>query len=253
MYEAPFEFARQTVLPARAHDRNTRTRTQWWLYERPRLEMSLAIAALPRFIVTPVVAKHRIFAWRSAPTLVMNLLDVIARADDTTFGVLHSRFHKLWSLRMCTWLGVGNDPRYTPTTCFETFPFPDHLTPRDTARGAPTGTLAERIAQAAERLNTLRENWLKPAEWVEWVITPEEEQAGFPKRPVARPGHEADLKKRTLTNLYNARPAWLDLAHQELDAAVAAAYGWRDYSAAMPDEEILRRLLALNRQRSAAD
>jgi hypothetical protein len=135
MYEAPFEFARQTVLPARAHDRNTRTRTQWWLYERPRLEMSLAIAALPRFIVTPVVAKHRIFAWRSAPTLVMNLLDVIARADDTTFGVLHSRFHKLWSLRMCTWLGVGNDPRYTPTTCFETFPFPDHLTPRDTAQG----------------------------------------------------------------------------------------------------------------------
>ncbi|HPU80242.1 MAG TPA: class I SAM-dependent DNA methyltransferase, partial [Accumulibacter sp.] len=136
---------------------------------------------------------------------------------------------------------------------FETFPFPAHLTPRDTAAGAPAGPLAERIAEAARRLNTLRDNWLNPAEWVEWVITPEEEQAGFPKRPVARPGHAAELKKRTLTNLYNARPVWLALAHQELDDAVAAAYGWSDYSAAMPDEEILRRLLALNRQRSTAD
>ena len=58
---------------------------------------------------------------------------VTARADDTTFGILHSRFHELWSLRMGTWLGVGNDPRYTPTTCFETFPFPTGLTPADTA------------------------------------------------------------------------------------------------------------------------
>jgi hypothetical protein len=251
MYEAPFEFARQNVQPARANDRNIRTREQWWLYERPRIEMCKAIALLQRFIVTPVVAKHRIFAWRSAPTLAMNLLDVIARADDTTFGILHSRFHELWSLRLGT--SLEDRPRYTPTTCFETFPFPAHLTPRDTAAGAPAGPLAERIAEAARRLNTLRDNWLNPAEWVEWVITPEEEQAGFPKRPVARPGHAAELKKRTLTNLYNARPAWLALAHQELDDAVAAAYGWSDYSAAMPDEEILRRLLALNRQRSTAD
>ncbi len=76
--------------------------------------------------------------------------------------------------------------------------------------------------------------------------TQEEEQAGFPLRPVAKPGHEAELKKRTLTNLYNARPAWLDHAHRELDAAVAAAYGWTDYTPEMPDEEILKRLLALN-------
>jgi hypothetical protein len=69
---------------------------------------------------------------------------------------------------------------------------------------------------------------------------------GYPDRIVAKPGHEAELKKRTLTNLYNARPAWLDNAHQALDAAVAAAYGWPDYTPAMPDEEILRRLLALN-------
>ena len=252
LYEAPFEFARENVQPARAKDRNTKTREQWWLYERPRLEMRKALAPMPRFIVTPVVAKHRIFAWRSTPTLAMNLLDVIARADETTFGILHSRLHELWSLRMCTWLGVGNDPRYTPTTCFETFPFPAGLTPRDTAAGTPSGPLAERIANTARRLNELRENWLNPAEWVDWVITPEEEKAGFPRRPVAKPGHDAELKKRTLTNLYNARPAWLNLAHQELDKAVAAAYGWPDYTPEMPDDEILRRLLALNLQRAAA-
>ena len=112
------------------------------------------------------------------------------------------------------------------------------------------GGVTARIAAAAKRLNELRENWLNPPEWVDWVITPEEEKAGFPKRPVAKPGHEADLKKRTLTNLYNQRPAWLDLAHKELDKAVAAAYGWTDYAPETPDEEILRRLLALNLERS---
>jgi hypothetical protein len=68
---------------------------------------------------------------------------------------------------------------------------------------------------------------------------------------VVKPGHEAELKKRTLTNLYNGRPAWLERAHQELDKAVAAAYDWADYTPEMPDDEILRRLLALNRQRAA--
>ncbi len=260
LYEAPFQFALESVQPTRAKDRNTKTREQWWLYERPRLEMRKALAPLPRFIVTPVVAKHRIFAWRSTPTLAMNLLDVIARADDATFGILHSRFHELWSLRLCTWLGVGNDPRYTPTTCFETFPFPAGLTPRDTAPVAGQASppclagavVAENIAAAARRLNELRENWLNPPEWVDWVITPAEEKAGFPKRPVAKPGFDADVKKRTLTNLYNARPAWLDLAHKALDAAVAAAYGWVDYTPAMPDDEILRRLLALNLERAQA-
>ena len=256
-YEAPFGYAKQQVFPERAKVNNTKTREQWWLYERPRLEMRKVIARLPRFIVTPVVSKHRVFSWRSTPTLAMNLLDVVSRSDDTTFGILHSCFHELWSLRMCTWLGVGNDPRYTPTTCFETFPFPEGMTPKDTAdwRGVipvdcPVKAQAEKIAAAAEKLNSLREAWLNPPEWVDWVITPEEEKAGFPKRPVAKPGHEAELKKRTLTNLYNARPAWLDMAHKDLDVAVAEAYGWTDYTPDMPDEEILRRLLALNLERA---
>ncbi|MCL2076609.1 MAG: hypothetical protein FWH15_09300, partial [Betaproteobacteria bacterium] len=107
------------------------------------------------------------------------------------------------------------------------------------------------IATAAQNLNSLRENWLNPPEWVEWVITREEEKAGFPKRPLAKPGHEEDLKRRTLTNLYNERPQWLNMAHRALDAAVATAYGWEDYTPDTSDEEILHRLLALNLARSA--
>lgn len=109
---------------------------------------------------------------------------------------------------------------------------------------------AQAIAAAAVTLNRLRDAWLNPPELVDWVRTPEEEAAGFPLRAVAKPGKEAELNKRTLTNLYNERPDWLEQAHQALDAAVAAAYGWTDYSPDMPDEEILRRLLALNLERT---
>ena len=114
---------------------------------------------------------------------------------------------------------------------------------------APEITAAN-IAAAARRLNELRENWLNPPEWTERIP---EVVPGYPDRIVARPGHEAELKKRTLTNLYNARPAWLDNAHRALDAAVATAYGWHDYTPDLPDEEILKRLLALNLERKAAE
>ncbi len=101
---------------------------------------------------------------------------------------------------------------------------------------------------------SLRDAWLNPPEWTERV--PEVVPLGmsvspYPDRILAKPGFEKDLAKRTLTNLYNQRPAWLALAHATLDMAVAAAYGWADYTATMPDEEILRRLLALNLARAA--
>ncbi len=246
------------------------------LFERPRLEMRNAIAIIPRFVVTPVVAKHRVFTWRASPTLAMNLLDITARADDTTFGILHSRFHELWSLRMGT--SLEDRPRYTPTTCFETFPFPAGLTPADTAHqrteevdsGAriPAGLApasgalrahAIGIATAAHRLNALREAWLNPPEWthrVPEVIPLGMASSPYPDRVEPRPGlDEADHKallQRTLTKLYNQRPAWLAMAHAQLDAAVAAAYGWTDYTPAMVDDEILRRLLALNLERATA-
>ena len=256
LYEAPFTHVATNVKPERAQNNREQYRRYWWRHGEPRPALRAALAKLPRYIATPEVAKHRVFVFIPAAVLPDKNLQVIARADDATLGILHSRFHELWSLRLGT--SLEDRPRYTPTTTFETFPFPAGLTPRDTApgvgRGAPPCMAEEipsaNIAAAARRLNELRENWLNPPEWTERIP---EVVPGYPDRIVAKPGHEAELKKRTLTNLYNLRPAWLDNAHKALDAAVAAAYGWTDFTPEMPDEEILRRLLALNLERKAAE
>lgn len=119
----------------------------------------------------------------------------------------------------------------------------------------PTSGHARAIAEAAYRLDALRQAWLNPPEWtnrVPEVVPLGLDQSPYPDRIVAKPGFEKELAQRTLTHLYNQRPAWLAQAHAALDAAVAAAYGWADYSADTPDDEILRRLLALNRERAAA-
>lgn len=242
MYALPFEHVSKCVKPERANDRNAKTRSQWWLFERPRLEMREAQAKLLRFIVTPVVAKHRTFAWRMSPTLAMNLLDVIARDDDTTLGVLQSRFHELWALRMGT--SLEDRPRYTPSTTFETFPYPDGLTPNIPAKDYADDPRAQRIAAAARALVEARDRWANPPEWTEHVP---EVVPGYPDRIMVKPGHAAELKRRTLTNLYNERPAWLDNLHRDLDTAVAAAYGWEW---PLTDDEILRRLFELNQRRS---
>ncbi|MBP6225331.1 MAG: adenine methyltransferase [Rhizobacter sp.] len=249
LFEPVFEYAASHIKAERQKSKTLKNREQWWLFERARPEMFEAFGARPRYLATCLVAKHRFFVWQDRCVVPENVVIVVARSDDITFGILHSRFHELWSLRMCTFLGVGNDPRYTPTTCFETFPFPEGMTPKDTKLGAPDTPTAKTIEEAAKKLDELRNSWLNPAEWTDWVITPQEQAAGFPKRPVAKPGHESDLKTRTLTNLYNQRPTWLAIAHEALDKAVAAAYGWKDYSPQWTDEDILRRLLALNLER----
>ena len=184
-----------------------------------------------------------LFIWCDVRVCPDCQLIVIARDDDTTFGILHSRFHESWSLRLCTWLGKGNDPRYTPTTTFQTFPFPQGLSPDIPAADYANDPRALTIATAARRLVELRDRWLNPPEWVEWVDEP---VPGYPNRPVARDETAAkELKKRTLTNLYNARPQWLADAHDALDAAVATAYGW---DTDISEEDALERLLALNLQ-----
>jgi hypothetical protein len=146
-----------------------------------------------------------------------------ARQDDYFFGVLQSRAHEVWSLRLASRHGVGNDPTYNATTCFETFPLP-----WPPGREPWRDERLHAIANAARRLDDLRRAWLDP------------------------PGAAPDvLKKRTLTNLYNERPAWLAQAHAALDRAVWAAYGWDDAEpAATSDETILARLLDLNETRS---
>ncbi len=166
-----------------------------------------------------------------------------ARDDDTSFGILHSRFHEVWALRLGT--SLEDRPRYTPSTTFETFPFPEGLTPNLPAAKYAGDPRAIAIAAAARWLDELREAWLNPPDLVERVP---EVVPGFPDRIVpVSPKAAAILKKRTLTNLYNERPAWLADAHRDLDAAVAAAYGW---PADIAEEEALARLLALNLERA---
>lgn len=245
-FEAPFEYVNKVVRPVREQNNDKQRRERWWLFGRSNQELRNATRGLPRFIVTPRVTKHRVFLWIESGILADTALVAFASDSDTVFGILHSRFHELWSLRMGT--SLEDRPRYTPTTCFETFPFPAGLTPNISAADYADDPHAQAIAVAAKRLVELRDAWLNPPEWVEWVITPEEERAGYPRRPVAKPGYEAELKRRTLTNLYNARPAWLDNAHKDLDAAVAAAYGW---PVDLSDDEILSRLLELNLERAS--
>jgi hypothetical protein len=250
-------------------------------------------------------------------------LVAFARSDDFFFGIVQSRIHEVWTLAQGTQLREKESGfRYTPTTCFETFPFPfaddlaeqpvnleaemnaakhyAHIVLREDAtpyrvseRGVHAASTSNlqvtvkrpegrapltpdehraAIADAARELNELRERWLNPPEWTvekilefpgsltgPWAryIDPQtvdtKTDVGLVRYPRLEP-RDADcaakLKKRTLTNLYNERPAWLDLAHKKLDAAVAAAYGWPPD---LTDEAILEKLLALNLERAAEE
>ena len=248
LYEAPFAQVMEKVLPKRMQNKDKSRRKNWWLHARPRAAMWRAIRGLPRFIVTPEVSSHRVFAWLERGSCPDHRLIVIARDDDTTLGILHSRFHETWSLRMGAWMGKGNDPVYSTTTTFNTFPFPEGLEPNVPAADYAEDPRALAIADEARNLVKLRDRWLNPPEWVEWV---EEPVPGYPKRPVPRDAEAAvALKQRTLTKLYNARPAWLSHAHEALDTAVAKAYGW---PADISEDDALAALLALNLKRSGAE
>jgi len=210
LFEAPFEYVKRRVEPVREASKSTIS--AWWLHERPRVEMRRALAGLSRYLLTPRVSKHRIFVWVHAETLPDSAVIAIARDDDYTFGVLHSRAHQLWALAQGTQLETR--PRYTPTTTFETFPFP-HATPE----------AMKVIGDTAADLDRLRTGWLDPT-----GASPEE------------------LENRTLTKLYNQMPTWLQQAHQRLDRAVLDTYS---FPSDLSDDDLLSRLLDLNLGREA--
>jgi type II restriction/modification system DNA methylase subunit YeeA len=253
LYEEPFRIVEALVKPERDKVNRKRYREYWWLHAEPCAEMRRRVEALDRFLVTTMVSKHRVFAWMHSPTLPDHQLIAFARSDDYFFGVLQSRVHEVWGLKLGTRLETR--PRYTPTTCFETFPFPEATESQRTA-----------IAAAAAELDRLRSNWLNPPEWVREDVL---EFAGSVGGPWARYVHDANdrgvgvvrfprlvprdedcahkLAERTLTKLYNLSPPWLQLAHRALDEAVFAAYG---LAPAASDETILAALLEMNQRRA---
>lgn len=242
LYEQPFEWIVKHVLPQRLGNKRALYRDYWWRHAEPRPGMRLALRDLRRYIATPRLAKHRVFVWCDTSVCPDSTVTVIARDDDTTLGILQSRFHVDWS----RWLGSEkvDRPRYTSTTTFETFTFPEGMTPDTDAEIYAGDPRAIAIAEAAERLVELRDRWLHPPEWVVWQGAP---VPGFPPQPTPVDDDAAHyLKERTLTNLYNTGPQWLQDAHAELDATVAAAYGWpADISA----EDALAALMELNQSR----
>ena len=322
-YECPAQFVVRHVKPVRDENHRKAYRDRWWLHGEARPALVEALALLPRFIATPRVSKHRVLVWVTPEVLPSDATVSFARSDDFFFGVVQSRFHSIWALRQGTRLETR--PRYTPTTCFETFPFPfsDDLQPQKPApvkpppksekppqpdrfyaenlaaknyfmgkeEAPPYGSRSRReeaqpsssalpaphsafdpragVASAAKELNELRERWLNPPEstvecilefpgsadgpWSCYVVNPDKNGIGTVRYPRLEPRDgdcAAKLKQRTLTNLYNERPAWLDFAHKRLDAAVAGAYGW---PADLTDEQILEKLLALNLERAVEE
>ena len=253
LFEDPFRHVLQFVKPKRDKNRREKRRLAWWQHGETVPGLRKALSTLNRVILTPRVAKYRLFVWAAPCSVPDSRLVAIARDDDTSFGIVHSRFHEVWSLALGGWHGVGNDPQYTPSLGFETFPFPEGLTPDITAADYATKPIAQKIAIAAAKLNELRENWLNPSDL---VYRSPEVVPGYPDRLLPKDDTAAaELKKRTLTNLYNARPAWLDHAHRLLDGAVAEAYGWGDdwKEGKLTDDVILARLFALNQHRSFSD
>ena len=173
LFEAPFEYVKEKVMPTRIKNNMKWRAENWWLHGYPATTMRQALAPLHRYIATPKVAKHRFFVWLDAEVLPSNLIIAIASDDDYMLGVLSAYAHELWVRQVGSQLREADSGgTYTPTTCFETFPFP-----------RPTEEQREAIGAAAAELNSLREGWLNPS--------------GI---------SAAELRKRTLTNLYNQQP-----------------------------------------------
>ena len=221
-YEAPFEYLKEYVKQKREKNRDRQRRENWWRLGRSGGNLKEASAGLSRIIVTSRVSKHRFFIWACPDLIPDTRVVAIARDDDYLFGVLHSIPHQAWFEFTSSRHGVGNDPTYNPSTCFDTFPFP---WPPGTEPSEAEDRRIKAISDAARELVRLRDAWLNP-----------------PK------ASEVDLKGRTLTKLYNDRPTWLANAHETLDRAVFAAYGLVDD---LSKDDILRHLLELSRERVA--
>ncbi len=199
----------------------------WWLFGKPRQHLRPALAPLQRYIVTVETAKHRVFQFLDAAILPDNMLVAVGLSDAFHLGVLSSRLHTIWALRAGGWLGVGNDPRYSKSRCFDPFPFPDASEAQKQA-----------IRRPAEALDALRKQVLDAHP--DLTLTKLYNVRESIRCRSALSAAETSVRDRGLALI-------LDEHHQALDAAVAAAYGW---PVNLAEDEVLARLVALNRLRA---
>ena len=220
----------ENVKPERDQNNRATYRNNWWTFGEPRRELRNALRGLSRYIVTVATAKHRVFQFLDADILPDDKLVVVGSDDAYLFGVLSSRFHEQWSLATGGRMGVGNDPVYNNSRCFATFPFP-----------AATPTQQARIRELAEQLDAHR----KRQQVQHPALTLTDLYNVVEKLRAAQP---LTAKDQTV-NQQGLASVVLSL-HQQLDAAVAEAYHW---PAALPDAEILTRLVRLNHERAAEE
>jgi hypothetical protein len=203
---------------------------EWWLFGKTRSSFRPALRNLKRYIATVETSKHRFFIFLNIDILPDNKLLNIALENAYFLGILSSRAHVTWALETGAKLGVGNDPVYVKTRCFDPFPFPD-----------PTPQQKARIRQLGERLDAHRKSRLE--------LFPELTMTGlYNVLEKLRAGEELTDKERDIHE--KGLVAVLREIHDDLDKAVFDAYGW---PADLSDEAILERLVNLNTQRAAEE
>ena len=217
----------EKVKPERDHNNEPYRRDNWWLFGRRNSLMRDFVADCDRYIVTCETSKHRVFQFLDGKYLSDNMIVCIGTPDATVLSVLSSRMHTLWATASGGWLGVGNDPRYSKSRCFDPFPFPD-----------PPESLKARLRAAGEELDATRKK--VQAEHPDLTLTGlynvlEKIKAGTPLSD-----KDEDVKRRGLVLI-------LKELHETIDRLTADAYGWPHD---LTDEQILERLVALNAERA---
>lgn len=225
-----FQHVADHVRPEREHNRRDSIRELWWRFGWERPELRKALAGTRRYIATPETAKHRIFQFVPTKVVPDHKVVVVALEDAFFLGVLSSRAHEVWALRTGGRLGVGNDPVYNKTRCFDPFPFPDC-----------SDSIRERIRAAGEALDAHRHTQQREHPTLTFtgmynVLV--KLRGGSPLSEQEKAVHERGLV------------SVLREMHDELDAAMLAAYGWPN---GLTDEQILERLVALNLARAAEE
>jgi hypothetical protein len=230
-----YQWLLERVKPERDQNNRESRRRNWWLFGETNPKLRRQLAGLLRFVATVETAKHRVFQFVDGAVLPDNKLVSIALPDGFHLGVLSSCVHGAWALAAGSWLGVGNDPVYVKSRCFEAFPFPDI---------DPTGPLADRIRTLAEQIDAHRKTQL--AAHPDATIT-----ATYNVLEKLRRG-EALTPKEKLVHEHGLVGVLKSL-HDELDAAVLQAYGWADLSLPADTDALLVRLVELNAQRAAEE